>query len=60
MRLSFQSPAWPNNPLEFEADDLGWSGTNEESYEEGGAHLKGNLNLKNPGLEYFTLLLLGP
>jgi hypothetical protein len=28
---------------------LGWSTTNEESYQEGGAHLKKLLMLKDPG-----------
>ena len=49
MKLSFRSPAWLNNPVEFVAEDLGWSGTNEGSYQEGGAHLKQKLMLENPG-----------
>ena len=46
---SFQSPAWVNNPVEYEVVDLGWSTTNEENYQEGGAHLKSKMMLKNPG-----------
>jgi hypothetical protein len=38
-----------NNPVEYEVEELGWSITNEDSYQEGGAHLKKNMQLKNQG-----------
>ena len=46
--VSFASKTWLSQPLQFYASNMGWTGTNYESYDEGGVHLVTPLNLKNP------------
>ena len=49
VHLSFKSPTWIGQPLNYEILDFGWTGTNYESYEDGGVHAVRNSTLKNPG-----------
>ena len=51
--VSFVSPTWIGNPLQYEILDVGWSGTNYKSYEDGGVHLIKTMKSKNPGWYQF-------
>lgn len=51
LKVSFKSKAWLGLSAEYRAEpeQLGWTRTNKETYIDGGAHLKVNLTLRNPG-----------
>ncbi len=55
IQLDFTSPTWLGEPLQFQADNVGWTSTNYKTFADGGVHVEAPLTLLNPGADKLGL-----